>query len=500
LRRCDLVLIGQEFTQERRVICKNPVYIKADETLHIFAFVDRPNPTVAVDKGTRGAKELLEDLDPAIDRITFQPLGGDPQMTWEAAFDANYSDGVLVLHHGRVVYERYAGCLGPDTLHGLLSATASLTGLMAEQLIGSGLLGENALVGDLLPELKQSGFGDATVRQVMDMTTALEYSEDYSDPNAEVWKFAEAGSSQGYFDFLATVKKNGNHGERFIFRTINADALGWILARIKNQSIADLFSWHSWRQVGADREAFYLVDALGTPFASGGFNATLRDTGRFGMSLLRLAPSVIHSILEKGDVKAFAKAGYDFMSGWSYRSMWWSTNNSHNAFTARGVHGQTIWVDPKVDMVIVRFASHPDAAPSASDSTSLPAYHAVAEYLIAHDKTPLRGQKWIVKKIGGRRLIANTEASLYFAENGGFHGNGSCNGFGGHYDESEGNKLTFKHRSSKLAGCPEDRSSQEQHFQKLLYDTQSYVLDKRNGTLKLKTKSGKTILLERAPF
>ena len=53
---------------------------------------------------------------------------------------------------------------------------------------------ETAHVGDLVPELKPSAFGDATVRQVMDMTTALDYSEDYADPDAEVWKFAAAGS------------------------------------------------------------------------------------------------------------------------------------------------------------------------------------------------------------------------------------------------------------------------------------------------------------------
>lgn len=66
----------------------------------------------------------------------------------------------------------------------------------------------------------------------------------------------------------------------------------------------------------------------------------------------------------------------------SYRSMWWLLHNEHGAYAARGVHGQTIYVDPKADMVIVRFASYPTAKNGKIDPTSLPAYQAVAEYLL----------------------------------------------------------------------------------------------------------------------
>ena len=62
--------------------------------------------------------------------------------------------------------------------------------------------------------------------------------------------------------------------------------------------------------------------------------------------------------------------------------MWWVTHNPHGAFMARGVHGQALYIDPKVEMVIARFASHPVAGNAANDATSLPAYQALAEYLL----------------------------------------------------------------------------------------------------------------------
>ena len=75
-------------------------------------------PTVGVRNDAGGASDLDLDLDPALDQVTFTPLDGDDPMTWDEAFAANYTDGILVLHRGRIVYERYDGCLDERTLHG----------------------------------------------------------------------------------------------------------------------------------------------------------------------------------------------------------------------------------------------------------------------------------------------------------------------------------------------------------------------------------------------
>lgn len=340
-------------------------------------------------------------LDKSINNVTFTPLGSEKTMNWNEAFDANYTDGVIVLHKGKVVYERYNGCLDKTTLHGAMSVTKSLTGLLGEILVAEGTLDEAAIVGDLIPELKDSANGDATVRQVMNMTTGLQYSEDYADPNAEVWTYAKAGSPlpkpegytgpNSYYEFLQTVKKQGNHGDAFGYKTINADTLGWLITRATNKPISELLSERIWSRIGTDREAFYTVDSIGTPFAGGGFNATLRDMAKLGQLMLNegqlngeqiIPKAAIKNIQKGGNQDKFKKAGYTLLPNWSYKSMWWVSHDDHGAYAARGVHGQTIWIDPKAEMVIVRFASNPVAANAASDPTSLPAYRAVAEYLM----------------------------------------------------------------------------------------------------------------------
>lgn len=361
-------------------------------------------PTTAVATGSSGINELSMALDPHIGALTFPPQGTETSMTWDEAFEANYSDGIIVLHNGKIVYERYDGCLDETKHHGVMSVTKSLTGLIAEILVANGSLNETAQVGTLIPELANSAFGDATVRQVMDMTTGLKFSENYADPNADIWTYSKAVSvmppppgytgPRSYFDYLQTIQKSGEHGEAFGYRTVNADALGWIIARTTGQSVNQWFSQNIWSQIGTQREAFYTVDSIGTPFAGGGFNTTLRDAARLGQLILdngklgdkQIIPaSAINSLKSGGNRDAF-DAGNDTLPGWSYKSMWWVSHNNHGAFAARGVHGQTLWIDPKANMVIVRFASHPKAANAANDANSLPAYQAVGEYLLGKSK------------------------------------------------------------------------------------------------------------------
>lgn len=92
--------------------------------------------------------------------------------------------------------------------------------------------------------------------------------------------------------------------------------------------------------------------------------------------------AAVADIEEGGSKEAFAKSDHPGLKGWSYRDMWWMTENENGAFAARGVHGQTIYIDPAAEMVIVRLASHPVAGNAANDATSLPAYQAVADYLM----------------------------------------------------------------------------------------------------------------------
>lgn len=187
------------------------------------------------------------------------------------------------------------------------------------------------------------------------------------------------------------LRNKGNNGEAFGYKTVNADALGGIVSKATGKTAYDLLSERIWRKLGMEQDAYYQVDGKGNAFTGGGFNAGMRDLARFGELLrnkgqwngVQIFPEEAVTDIERGGSKeAFSKSDHPGLKGWSYRNMWWITENEDGAYAARGVHGQPIYIDPKAEMVLVRFASHPVAANSANDATSLPAYQAVADYLM----------------------------------------------------------------------------------------------------------------------
>ena len=146
-------------------------------------------PTSVVARGDRVPVPLPRAERADLDAVRFQPIGRSDSLTWAESLLANYTDGILVLHRGRVVFERYFGVLAPERPHIAFSVTKSIVATLAMSLVAEGVLDEQATVARYVPALEKTGFGDATIRQVLDMTTGLNYSEVYTDLRSPVWEF-----------------------------------------------------------------------------------------------------------------------------------------------------------------------------------------------------------------------------------------------------------------------------------------------------------------------
>ncbi|MES2073112.1 MAG: serine hydrolase [Pseudomonadota bacterium] len=308
-----------------------------------------------------------------------------------------YTDGLIVLHKGRVVYERYSNQLRPETPHLLFSLTKSFTGLLAAQLIHEGKIDANAVVTKYVPELADSAWADMTVQQVMDMTGAVRFREVYTDPSTEIFPYLYASNllpaPAGYagpktiYDFLKTLKKEGEHGAAFVYRTVHSEVLGWIVSRVSGKHFSDLLSERIWSKLGMQEDAYVMVDAVGTPLQGAGLNASLRDLARFGEMLRRggefngqriFDKAVIDDLRKGGDREKFKASGMAFRPGYSYHNQWWILHNADGAFEASGVHGQMLHVNPAAEMVVVKLSSHPVAGAGFTHPLTLRAWDALA--------------------------------------------------------------------------------------------------------------------------
>ena len=393
-------MVGSPPPPDKLIRFADSSFARFPRTRWSYSHMRQLMPTSVVSRGSGAVSELPRDERTDIDQISFQPLGRPGTMTWAESLLANYTDGIVVLHRGHIVYERYFGVLNPSTQHLAFSVTKSFVATIAATLVHEGHLDEQAAVATYLPELENSGFADATMRQLLDMTTGLNYVEDYTDEHSSIWEFSRAGNfrprpagyqgPETFYSYIQTLEKQSAHGERFAYKTVNTDTLGWVLRRVTGRTVSELLHERLWSRLGVEQDAYFTVDPIGVEFAGGGLNLTLRDMARFG-EMMRLGghyngqqivpTAVIDDIRQGGNHDQFALAGYALLPGWSYRTMWWVSHNEHGAYTARGIHGQGIYIDPAAEMVIARFASHPLGANANLDPTSLPAYHALAKQL-----------------------------------------------------------------------------------------------------------------------
>jgi hypothetical protein len=359
-------------------------------------------PTVGVWRGAGCGLDLGTPAatdEATIDEMLFDDLDGR-RRRWADALLDTYTDGIAVLHRGRLVYERYHGALRPELQHCCFSITKSYVATLAATLVYQGVLDQNRTVAHYLPETGGTAYADATLRQVLDMQIGVAYSELYSDPNAQIWAYSRAGGlrprpkgyqgAKSFHEFLLTLRKEGEHGKAFAYKTVNTEMLCWVMLRATGEPLAQMLSRQLWSRLECEEDGYICVDPDGTPMGGGGLSATLRDLARFG-ELMRcdgasperqvIPEAVVADIRRGSDQQKFAAAGYSLLKGYSYRNMWWVTHNEHDAFEGRGIYGQRLYVAPGAEMVVARFASHPIAASAANDPITMPSLIALGRML-----------------------------------------------------------------------------------------------------------------------
>jgi hypothetical protein len=334
---------------------------------------------------------------------------GEAPLTWPQMLAQTHIDAIVVLHQGRIIDERYFNGMTATTPHLMFSATKSMAGLMAATLVAEGRLDANAKVATLLPELADSAWADATVRQVMDMTDGVSFTEIYTDPKSDIFPYIGAmgwdprlrrtDNPSGIQAMLSTLKtQRDERGTAFRYRSPATDVTAWLAMRAADRSLSQWLQERLWSRLGMERDAFVMLDPVSTEVAFAGMNATARDLARLGQLLLQngrlgneqlIPAAVVEDLIRGGDVRAFEAAGFTARKGWSYRSQFWVNPKPPRSFAAMGAFGQRLYVFPDHELVIVMFGSHPSPVSAVVD----PVHQRAIAALIAHLERPAPGGK-----------------------------------------------------------------------------------------------------------
>jgi len=306
------------------------------------------------------------------------------EVTAQTVFDQTYTDAYVIMRDGAVVAESYSERTHFDTPHLMMSVTKSVVGCVAANLIEQGLLGNDEPLTTYVPEFEGSGYAEATVRNLLDMRSGIKFSEEYTNPDAEVrvmeeafgWRPAsEREVPSSIYDYLRTLDQKDAHGGAFDYRSCETLALGWICERASGKKMADLISDLIWQPLHADRDAELTVDSLGTGIHDGGMCGTVRDLARFGQMLLSGGVSIGGEQVVPGDwlrstwtVDPDIRDAFDrsdagpFMPGGWYRNHFWFLPRAHgDVLLALGIYGQMLYVNPGTGTVAAKFSTWPTA-------------------------------------------------------------------------------------------------------------------------------------------
>ena len=292
-----------------------------------------------------------------------------------------FTDSIVVLKDGKVVFEDYADGQSPDVPHIWMSVSKSVLGLVAGIVAGRGQLDVNAPLTQTIPELEGTAFAGATVRDALDMRVGIRFDEDYHATSGAIieyrkshlWDPVPVGESPTDLrSFLLTLKeRDGEHGGRFHYVSPNTDLLGWVLERATGTRYADLVSELLWQPIGAERDAYITVDRFGAPRCAGGFCATPRDMARVARLFVTGGRHDGAQVVPESWIRDIV--GFDGTAAWNsgdffdlferatmhYRSQWYVLRGERPLVFGVGVFGQHVFIDPAADLVIAKCSSQP---------------------------------------------------------------------------------------------------------------------------------------------
>ena len=364
-----------------------------------FQHVREMVPTVQVWRGPGPVTPLPAEYRD-LGSISFEANGR--RETIDAFLQSSYTDGFLVLHRGHVVTERYFNGMTPRTPHLSQSVAKSIVGTVAGILIDRGHLDPGAPLTKYLPALQVTGYRGATVQHVLDMTSGVVFDETYTALNSHMaWLDAACGWKQRYNDdapgsvwelILGLKEVECEHGASFRYRSIETDVLAFVLERVSGRPLAELVSELLWVPMGAEEDAYFTVDPQGYALADGGFNATLRDYGRFALMHLgggsiggrQIVPEKwIAETVAGARPELFGGVYHDVLPAGAYHNQFWVEGGGSRAYMARGVFGQFIYIDPNAEFAAVKLSSWPDFLSLQGSRAALAAAKAICEALEA---------------------------------------------------------------------------------------------------------------------
>lgn len=333
-----------------------------------------PYPTI-ISRGTGPAYPLpvVENGMEHLEDFRIKPWKDADEMNLSRYLYELRADALVVLKDGKLVYESYPRQLRPDQTHTMLSSSKVIAAMVISNLIEDGKLSLDTQIKDIIPELG-SGFDNVSIHQALNMNVAMNFSEDYTDPNsegqrifvAECWGEGCEEDPEGVRGFLTSLTSentNNNPDNITLYNSAVTSVLGWVIERVTGMNYNYAVSYYLFKHVGAEHNAIGLNDQTGFGHASGYIAFTPRDAARLYSAIgndgvaangARILPAGYIDEHVYGDDQA-TRYPYGNLSDWMYSHQ--MMYNDKGGMAHLGYGGQLFYSNKDTGVTIIQMSS-----------------------------------------------------------------------------------------------------------------------------------------------
>jgi len=206
--------------------------------------------------------------------------------------DQSTTMGLVVLHKGQIVFETYPR-MKPYQKPLYWSVTKIFVSTVLAILEDRGLVDVSKPIGFYIPALRDSQLADIRVRDVLDMASGVDCSDDYENFEACYYRFETSlgdgfvvdGSPDNPYQMLIDFDYGfwADPGTGYDYSGVNTFLLGWLVEEVTGMPFQDALTREVWSHIGAEADAAIFAGRYGVPLTPGGLMANLRDVARFGL-------------------------------------------------------------------------------------------------------------------------------------------------------------------------------------------------------------------------
>jgi hypothetical protein len=364
---------------------KLAVMVAEDTRIELFRHMERVFPVETIERDGRPFKfiEFPQPLD-----ISFEFRG--KTQTLDEFLEKTITTNFLVIKEDQIVFEKYFRGNDRNSLATSMSVAKSFTSALIGIAIEEGhIKSVNDDVTDYVPELNDSGYNGVTIKNLLQMSSGIKYSEIYDDGTSDIIQMiGQLGAGASIVDYASKLENERKPGGSFQYASIDTNILGMAIKRATGMNPAQYLEEKIWKKIGMESDATWCTDNHGNVLTFAYLNITARDYAKFGRLYLNGGDFRGQQIVPKKWVmdsrhpdQEYLKLDKQYGPLWDigYQHKWWIPPGNDGEFTGIGVWGQYLYVNPAKKLIIVKNSVDPDF--DSRDMETVAAFRAIGDYL-----------------------------------------------------------------------------------------------------------------------